>query len=147
VLAWTDHWQGLLSGLMESFFWLPAFLVLVVPWCVAVLFLFQWKGRSRHRTAWALLAPGGFFVFLMVRLALQPQTDLRLFEDWAQTPLPASATNLRAYHEGGLKPSSVFSFSSSTSDVMALVAAMELTESSDTEPEDPLCRAAFDYRT
>ncbi len=131
AFRWTEVLHGLFNGIVLSFMFAFSWVLVFLPWCLVVYYVFRWRQWKRYRTHFAL-APSVLLLCVTIgSLLIQPPTPQRRLRDLAGAELPPGATGLRYFFSGGglADYSDTYSFSCSPSDTERLIAEMKLERS------------------
>ncbi len=154
AFRWTEALRGLFNGIVFLFMFAFSWVLMFLPWCLAVYYIFRWRQWVRFRTHFAL-APSVLVLCITVgSLILEPPTPERRLKQFASADMPSSATGLRYHFSGGglADYSDTYSFSCNPSDTERLITQMRLERSTSyNSPDDYVCFSAVsgapDFRT
>lgn len=128
IVRWTDHLAGLVNGLVMAIPMSLVWAISALPWCVAVHYIYRWRGWSRFRCTVALLPSILLLLASLAGLAMSPRGPHDRFQRFAKTPIPASARDIVYHLEGGgfADYEDVYYFSCSQADSEALIQALNV---------------------
>jgi 4-amino-4-deoxy-L-arabinose transferase-like glycosyltransferase len=131
ALRWSNHLDGLLSGLVQSGILGVAWcLIYVLPWSLIIFGLYRWRRWWRFRTQW-ILAPSILIAILSIgSLLTNPQSPSNRFKRFAKTNLPANAQDLHFHFTGGgfADYGDTYFFRTTPSEVDRLISDLRLSE-------------------
>lgn len=138
MLRWTDLVHGFFNGMVLSCVFAFIWVLLFLPWCSAVYFIFRWKRWTRYRSHCAL-APSVLVLCLTLgSLVILPPTAKCRLKHFAGADLPHHAGGLRYHISGGglADYDDTYFFTCSPSDTDHLIAQMRLKKSDMNESGD-----------
>ncbi|MES2738663.1 MAG: hypothetical protein V4672_20270 [Verrucomicrobiota bacterium] len=128
AIRYTDHLEGLVSGLLHVFFTGIGWAVYFLPWSLLVYAVYYWGKWNRFRTAW-IIAPALLWFFgQLSSLITSPPTPQHRLKQYAGASLPLVTEGLRYYFRGGgvADYSDTYYFKCSKDDVDRLILEMQL---------------------
>ncbi len=130
TFRWSNHLDGLKSGLLQGAIFGVAWCVIyVLPWSLIMIWLHRWRKWTRSRSGY-ILAPSYFiFVLFVAGLLFSPPTARRRFSDHAKMDLPGDVADLRYKLSGGGVADTIDSyyFRTSPEQVEQLIKGMNLS--------------------
>jgi hypothetical protein len=131
AFRWTDRWEGFLSGLLQgAMLGLPWCLIYVLPWGLAILGLYRWRGWVRFRSQWILAPSLLVFGVMLASLVLDPPMPATRFANFTKVSLPSDAGVLHYRFTGGglIDYGDTYYFTTTPSEVERLIREMGLEE-------------------
>lgn len=101
AVRWTDHVEGLVSGLIHGVILSSVWGVLLLPWSIAIVGIYRWAGWLRFRSYWIMVPCFLLCVTQLGGLILDPPTHRNRFERSMKTSLPEHAQALCHHFSGG----------------------------------------------
>lgn len=101
TLSWTDHWEGLLNGVVQQIFLFVGWSLWMLPWSAVIWVIYEWRGWQRYRTAWVLALPVLYACWILGTLVVFPPTAHGSFKRFANAEIPADAKNVKYHLWGG----------------------------------------------
>ena len=128
AFRWTEVLHGLFNGIVYSFVFAFSWVIIFLPWCLAVYYIWRWRHWTRFRTHFALAPSVCVLGITMGSLIFQPPTPQRRLKHFAQAEIPLSATGLRYFFSGGglADYSDTYSFTCSPAETDQIIAQMPL---------------------
>ncbi len=101
-IRWTNHFEGMVSGLFQGVVIGVAFCVIyVLPWSAIIMVIYRFGRFKRFRTQW-MLAPSIVLALLLISsLITNPPNPFIRFKNFTKTELPSNAQDLEYRFSGG----------------------------------------------
>lgn len=129
-IRYTNHLEGLVSGLVHVFFTGIGWVVYFLPWSLLVYAMYVWRKWNRFRTAWIITPALLCFLWQLSGLITSPPTPQHRLKQYASATLPLGSEGLRYYFRGGgvADYSDTYYFKCSKADVDRLILEMQLEQ-------------------
>jgi len=130
TIRWTNHLDGLMSGLIHLIFFSIASPIYLIPWALIVHFSFRKRTNQKRRTLW-MFGPSILMCLLsIVSLVTNPPTPSHRFKQLAKADLPAKMESLNYYFSGGglADYHDTYYFKTSSAEIDRLIREMGLEE-------------------
>ena len=130
AIRWTNHFDGLMVGLVHLAFFCLAAPIYLIPWALIVHFSFRKRTNQKRRTLW-MLGPSILMCLLSISsLVTNPPTPWHRFKQLAKADLPAKMESLNFHFSGGglADYHDTYYFKTSPTEVDRLIREMRLEE-------------------
>jgi hypothetical protein len=130
TIRWTNHLDGLMSGLIHLIFFSIGAAIYLIPWALIVHFSFRKRANQKRRTLW-MLGPSILMCLLSISsLVTNPPTPRHRFKQLAKADLPAKMESLNYHFSGGglADYHDTYYFKTSPTEVDRLIREMGLEE-------------------
>ena len=130
TIRWTNHLDGLMSGLIHLIFLSIASPIYLIPWALIVHFSFRKRTNQKRRTLW-MFGPSILMCLLSISsLVTNRPTPKYRFKQLAKADLPANLESLNyRFSGGGLSDySDTYYFKTSSAEIDRLIREMGLEE-------------------
>lgn len=130
TFRWTNHLDGLMSGLIHLVFFCIGAAIYLIPWALIVHFSFRMRANQKRRTLW-MLGPSILMCLVsIVSLVVDPPTPRHRFKQLAKAELPAKMESLNYHFSGGgiADYHDTYYFKTSPTEVDRLIREMGLEE-------------------
>lgn len=130
AIRWSNHLEGLISGLVHLVYLCLAAPIYLIPWALIVHFSFRKRAKQKRRTLW-MLGPSILMCLLSISsLVTNPPNAEQRFRKFAKTELPASLSDLKTHFSGGgmADYGDTYYFKTSSTEIDRLIREMKLEE-------------------
>lgn len=130
TVRWSNHFFGLLNGIVHIFFFGINWFIYLLPWSLIVIVLYQSRKSKRFRMHW-ILAPSVLTLIVSItQLVTYPETPSSRFKWLGKVDLPNGAQNLHYHFSGGgfTDYLDTYYFETSPDEVDRLITEMRLHE-------------------
>lgn len=128
TIRWTDHMDGLLSGLVHLAFFSVGSAIYLIPWAMIVHFSYRKRPSQAHRTLWMLGPSLLMCLVALISLLANPPTPRNRFRNFTKTELPTRLFDLKTNFSGGgmADYGDTYYFKTSSAEIERLIREMKL---------------------